>query len=90
MLAQSAGVVEYANRISTEGQDTTPTSDLYMTSSDGEASTLELWGMWSTSLLPLVPSPLYLRMVIPVRLYGTKRINHLTVCKQKTDITLNC
>ena len=35
--------------------------------SDGEAPVLELWEMWSTSLLPLLPGLLRPRVVVPLR-----------------------
>ena len=34
---------------------------------DGEAPALEIWGMWSTPLLPLLPDPLWLEVVSPDR-----------------------
>ena len=33
---------------------------------DSEALVLKLWGMWSTLSLPLLPGPLWPRVVIPV------------------------
>ena len=47
--AWSAGVIEYTDCISVEGK--TPTNECPgygINSSDGKASILELWGMWST------------------------------------------
>ena len=36
---------------------------------------LELWGMWSTSLLPLLPGPLWPGVVVPDKgpIYGLNR-----------------
>ena len=34
----------------------------------------ELWGMWSTPLLPLLPGPLWPEMVTPA-IYGLNRTN---------------
>ena len=39
-----------------------------MKPSDGEALFLELWGMWSIPSLPLLPSSLWLGVVVPVHL----------------------
>ena len=49
-----------------------PQSDTKL--SDGEASVLEHWWMWSTPSLPLLPGPLWLKMVIPVRAPSTGQI----------------
>ena len=43
--------------------------------SDGEApEMLELWGMWSTSLLSLLPGPLWPRVVTPDRVLSMGQI----------------
>ena len=66
--------------------------DYDIKSSDGMALTLEIWGMWSTSSLPLLPGPLWLRVVAPDRVLSMCQIEQ-TVCKQMTDIKfwlLNC
>ena len=34
--------------------------------SDGEAQVLELWGMWSTASLSLLPGPLWPGVVVPI------------------------
>ena len=55
---------------------------------DGETSVLELWGIWSTTLLPLLSSPLWLR--VEVSLGQTELLfNHLTMCKQMANVKLN-
>ena len=74
--AQSAGVVEFADCISAEvlapalnecpGYDTE--------SFDGEAQVLELWGIWDTPSMPLFPSQLWTRVVIPVRVQSMDQI----------------
>ena len=57
--AQSPGAVEYANYLSAEGEDSANECPGYDTKlSDGKAPVLELWGMWNTPSLPLLPSPL--------------------------------
>ena len=33
--------------------------------SDSEASALMMWGMWSTASLPLLPGPLWPRVITP-------------------------
>ena len=45
------------------------------TASDGEASFLEIWGGWSTLTLPLLPGPLWPRVVVLVRLPYMAEIN---------------
>ena len=55
------GTVEYADCISAEGYDSLPSKECsgYDTKlSDGEAAVLELWGMWSTTSLLLLPGSL--------------------------------
>ena len=50
---------------------------------------LELWGMLSTSSLPLLPGPLWAGVVALDRVLSMGQIelfDHLTVCKQMTDI----
>ena len=60
--------------------------------SDSEALVLELWEMWSTSLLRLLLGPLKPGVVVPDRVPSMGQIelfDHLSVCKI-TDIKLNC
>ena len=59
--------------------------------SDGEALQ-EIWGMWSTPSLPLLPGSLWPGMVVPVRIPFIDQIElcnhllyHLTVCKQMSS-----
>ena len=44
---------------------------------------LELWGMWITSLLPLLPCPLWLGVVEPEKgpIYGLNRTNCILMLK---------
>ena len=63
------------------GYDTKP--------SDGEAPGLELWGMWTTPSLPLVPSPPWTGMLVPDRvpcMGQIKLFGYLTVYKQMTYV----
>ena len=56
--------------------------------SDSLAPVLELWGMWRTRLLPLLPGPLWPRVVVPQRVPCLGQIelfNHLTACKKTND-----
>ena len=48
---------------------------------------LEIWGMWSTPLLPLLPSPLWPEVVAPDRVLSIGEIEQ-NVCKQMTDVKL--
>ena len=52
--------------------------------SDGEALVLELWGMWSTSSLPLLPAPLWTRVVVP-----THHHHHHVVLVARISLTLS-
>ena len=58
-------------------------------------SFLELWRLESTASLPLLPGPLWVGVVEPVRVPSTDQIEicnhwtHLTVCKQITDVKSN-
>ena len=51
---------------------------------DGEVPDLEVWGMQSTPSLPLLPGPLWPRMVAPDRVLSMGQTEQ-TVCKQMTD-----
>ena len=42
--------------------------------SDGEAPALEVWGMWSTLSLPLLPGPLWPKVVAPDRVLSMGQI----------------
>ena len=60
-FAQSAGAVEYTDCFSEcPGYDTKQ-------SDDEVPAMLELWGMWSTPLLPSLPGPLWSGVVAPDR-----------------------
>ena len=62
---QLAGAVEYTDCISAAGYDTKQ--------SDGEVPVmLELWGMQSTSSLPLLPGPFWPGVIAP-DIYGLNR-----------------
>ena len=53
---------------------------------------LEIWEMWSTASLPLLPGPLWPRVVAPDRILSMGQIelfDILTVCKQMTYAKLN-
>ena len=68
-VAQSAEAVEYTDCTTAEGQDPPDECPGYDTKqSDGEVpAVLELWGMRSSSSLPLLPGPLWPGMVVPDR-----------------------
>ena len=56
--------------------------------SDGEARLLEIWEMWSTSSLLLLPGPLWLAVVAPDRVLSMGQIelfNYLN-CVQTNDL----
>ena len=68
---QSYGTVEYTDCFSAESYPDPPTNECraYETKqSDGEVPVmLELWEMWNTPSLPLLPGPLWSRVVAPDR-----------------------
>ena len=82
-ITKLAGAVEYTDCTSAEGK-TPPMSLLDMKQSDGEVP--ELWRMWKTPSLPLLPGPLWPGMVTldngPI--YGLNRTKLHTYAK------LNC
>ena len=54
------GAVEYTDCISSEGKEPPKECPGYDTKpSDGEATTRDLWGTWSTPSLPLLQGPLW-------------------------------
>ena len=54
---------------------------------DGEAPALEIWGMWSTSLLPLLKGPFCPGVVVPDRVPFMDRIEQ-TLSKQMSVLKL--
>ena len=75
-IAQSAGVVEYADCISPEGLDSSNEFPGYdINQYDGVASLiLGLWEMRSTPSLPLLPGPLWPELVAPEMFHGIGQI----------------
>ena len=72
-MTQSTGAVEYTDCIFAEGK--TSPQEMLTKQSDGETLLmLELWGMWSTSLLPLVPRPLLSTLVVSDRVLSMGQI----------------
>ena len=60
--------------------------------SDGEAAVLELWEMWSTPSLPLLPGPLLPRVVVPIRvpaMVQKEMFNHLLYLKPFNCVKIN-
>ena len=84
------GAVDYADCIFAEAKEPSNECPGYDTKqSDDEASVLKLWGMGSTSSLPLLSVLLWPGVVVSVLVPSMRQIqlfNHLTVCKQITDI----
>ena len=78
-LAQLAGAAVYTNYIFAEcfGYDTKQ--------SDGDASVmLEFWGMWSTSLLPSLPVPLWPGVLV------LDKVTSMGQIELNCVLTLNC
>ena len=76
-LAQSAGAVEYTECFCAKRQDpATKACPVYDTKlSNGKVQLmLELWGMQSTPSLPLLPDPLWLRVVAPYKALSMAQI----------------
>ena len=60
--------------------------------SNGEAPVLELWGMWSTSLLPLHSGQLWFKVIEPVRVQSMGQIelfNNLLYLKPSNCVQTN-
>ena len=76
MLAHSTWATEYTDCISIEGYDSLRQCLGYDTKqSDGEIPVmLELWGMQSTSSLPLLAGPLWSGVVAPERVLSMGQI----------------
>ena len=94
VLTLSAGVIEYTDCTSAEGKDTSnnecPEFDTKL--SDGEASVSELWWMWSTFSLPLLPGPFWPGVVVLVRDASIRQIelfNHLLYLKPFNSVQTN-
>ena len=53
---------------------------------------LELWGMWSTPSLPLLPGPLWTEVVVPDKVLSIGQIElfDISVRKQMTYAKLSC
>ena len=77
-FAWSAGTVEYTDCFSAETPPTLNKCSGYDTKqSVGEVPVvLELWGMWSAPLLPLLPGPLWPRVVAPDRVLSMGHHHH--------------
>ena len=85
---------EYTVCISAEGQDLFSYKCLWydIKPSDGEAPTLELWGIWSTPSLSLLLGPLLSGVVAPGRFLSMGQIelfDHLN-CMQTNKLMFNC
>ena len=60
--------------------------------SGSKVPVLEIWGVWITTSLPLLPDPLWSGVVVFVRVPFMGQIelfNHLSVCKQMIAVELN-
>ena len=71
----------------------------HLTASDVEAPVLEFWWIWSTLPLPLLPVPLLLRLVVPVRVpslgqielfYHLQRIIIYSYLKPYSSVQIIC
>ena len=84
-MAQSAGAAKYTDCFSAEGQNSPNECPKFDTKqSDGEAPLmLELCGMWSTHLLPLLLRPLWTGMVT------LDRVLHMGKIELNSEVMLN-
>ena len=74
-LAQWAGAIDYTDLHLCQGvrlPNKCPENDIKPT--DGEAPALEIWGMWITPPLQLLPGPLWPRVVAPDRVLSMDQI----------------
>ena len=69
--AHSAVAVEYTDRISVEGQDSSPNKcpGYDIKPSDGEAPVLEIWECGVPLSLPLLARPPWIRVIVPGRFH---------------------
>ena len=75
MITQSVGTVEYIDCISFEGYPPHECPRYDTKQSDGDSLImLQLWGMQSTSSLPLLPVPLWAKVVAPDRVLSMGQI----------------
>ena len=90
-IAQLAGAVEYTDCFSAEGLDPLYECAGYdCKQSDGEVPVMqELWGMWSTPSLPLLPGPLWPGLVAP-DMGSIYRLNRTKPCFFHWFLHLNC
>ena len=59
-MDQSAGAAEYTYRVPVDGYDSPNECPKYNAKqSDDDTPVLELWGMWSDTLWPSLPRPLW-------------------------------
>ena len=91
----SAEPIEYTDCISAERKDHPNECPGYDTeqSNDKASVVLKLWGMQNTPLLPSPPGPHWSGVVASNKVLSTSPLelfDHLTVCKQKSDVQLNC
>ena len=90
ITTQSAGAVEFIDCISLQRSKILPPNKCPgydIKQSDGEAPALEIWGMWSTLSLPLLPGPLWPGVVAPDWVLSIGQIKQ-TVYKQMTGVEL--
>ena len=86
--AQFSGAIEFNNCITSEGKDyTNECCGNNIKPSDGEAPTLEIWGIRSTPSLPLLPGSLWPGVIEPDWVLSMGQIEQ-TVYKQMTDVKL--
>ena len=74
-IAQLTRAIEYTDYISAEGLDHPLLNECLrynIKQFDGEVPVLEIWGIWSTPSLPLLPGLLCPRVVAPDRVLSNK------------------
>ena len=98
-LVQPAGAAEYTDCISSKGQDSPTIKCLGhdIKQSDGEVAVKqELWGVWSTPLLPSLPGSVWPGLVAPDRVLsrGQIELNWVLILKwivwNRTVLIFNC
>ena len=81
--AQSTSAVKIGDNISADNTNKCPGYDSKQT--DGGDQVLELWELWNTPSLELIPGPIWPRVVVSVRVQSMGQIELFTplaVCKK--------
>ena len=73
-VSRSVWTIEYADSMFTEDFVSSDSPGYDIKEFDDEAPLLKRWGIWNTLLLPLLPGPLWFRVVVSVRVLSMNQI----------------